>query len=143
MVGVIFVYADTVFGFYGYSFSYLVGCFSMIIWTTAILSVLYGCALYFCICTCLAQLNRFHMERRSRNTLIIFIYYYYYYYYYDCFPSLPLMLQCGFESRLGLVFSGFGMWHFLKLVTWGFSRVLRFPPLLHRFNGSANKIKLN
>ena len=24
----------------------------------------------------------------------------------------------------------------------GFLRVLRFPPLLHRFNGSANKIKL-
>ena len=30
----------------------------------------------------------------------------------------------------------------LKLVARGFLRVLRFPPLLHRFNGSANKIKL-
>ena len=25
----------------------------------------------FCICTCSAQLNMFHTERRSRNTLII------------------------------------------------------------------------
>ena len=30
----------------------------------------------------------------------------------------------------------------LKLVSRGFLRVLRFPPLLHRFNGSANKIRL-
>ena len=43
MVVVIFVYADTVFGFYGYSFSCLVECFSMIIWTPAVLSVLYAC----------------------------------------------------------------------------------------------------
>ena len=46
MVGVIFVYADTVFGFYGYSFLYLVGCFSMIIWTPGALSVIYACILY-------------------------------------------------------------------------------------------------
>ena len=45
-------------------------------------------------------------------------------------------------SRLGLESSGCSMWHFLKLVARGFLRVLRFPPLLHRFNGSANKIKL-
>ena len=48
----------------------------------------------------------------------------------------------GFESRLGLESSGCSMWHFLKLVARGFLRVLRFPPLLHQFNGSANKIKL-
>ena len=59
-----------------------------------------------------------------------------------CFPSLPPVLLCGFESRLGLESSGCSMWHFLKLVARGFLRVLRFPPLLHRFNGSANKIKL-
>ena len=41
-----------------------------------------------------------------------------------CFPSLPPMLLCGFESRLGLESSGFSMWHFLKLVARGFS-----PPL--------------
>ena len=29
--------------------------------------------LYFCICTCSAQLSMFHMERRSRNMLIIII----------------------------------------------------------------------
>ena len=31
---------------------------------------------------------------------------------------------------------------FLKLVARGFLQILRFPPLLHRFNDSANKIKL-
>ena len=52
------------------------------------------------------------------------------------------MLLRGFESRLGLEFSGCGMWHFLKLVSRGFLRVLRYPPSpLHRFNGSANKNK--
>ena len=70
---VIFVYTDTVYGFYGYSFLCLVGCFSMTIWTPTVLSVLYACVLYFRICTCSAQLSKFHMERRSRNTLIIII----------------------------------------------------------------------
>ena len=51
---------------------YLVGCLSMIIWTHAVLGVLYACVLYFCTCTCSPQLSTFHMERRSRNTLIIF-----------------------------------------------------------------------
>ena len=34
-----------------------------------------------------------------------------------CFPCkcLPPMLECWFESRLGLEFSGFGVWRFLKL----------------------------
>ena len=62
------VYVDVVFGFYGYLFV----CFSMIIWTP-VLSVLCACVLYFCICTCSAQLSMFHMEKRSRNTLIIII----------------------------------------------------------------------
>ena len=52
------------------------------------------------------------------------------------------MLECGFESRMGPESSGFSVWHFLKLVARGFLRVLRFPPLLHRFNGSAIRIKL-
>ena len=43
----------------------------MIIWTPTVFSVLYACVLYFCICTCSAQLSMFHMERRSRNTFII------------------------------------------------------------------------
>ena len=43
-----------------------------------------------------------------------------------CFPSLPPMLLCGFESRLGLESSGFSMWHFLKFVARGFFRVLWF-----------------
>ena len=51
----------------------LVGCFSMIIWTPTVLSVLYACVLYFCICICSVQLSMFHMERRFRNTLIIII----------------------------------------------------------------------
>ena len=49
-----------------------------------------------------------------------------------CFPSLPPMLLCGFESHLKLASSDFSMWHFLKLVARGFLRVLRFPPLLNR-----------
>ena len=34
----------------------------------------FGCliCMCFCICTCSMQLSMFHMERRSRNTLIIF-----------------------------------------------------------------------
>ena len=67
------MYVDTVYGFYGYSFLCLVGCFSMITWTPTVLSVLYACVSYFCICTCSAQLSMFHMERRSRNTVIIII----------------------------------------------------------------------
>ena len=45
----------------------------MIVWTPAVLSVLYKCVLYFCICPNSAQLSMFHMERRSRNTLIIVV----------------------------------------------------------------------
>ena len=59
-----------------------------------------------------------------------------------CFPSLSPMLECGFESRSGFEFSGFSMWHFLKLVVRGFLRVLRFPPLLYPLIVSASKIKL-
>ena len=40
----------------------------MTVWIPSVLGVL-----YFCICTCSAQLNMFHMERHSRNTLIIMI----------------------------------------------------------------------
>ena len=45
----------------------------MIVWTPAVLSVLYACVLYCCICTYSAQLGMFHMERRARNTLILLI----------------------------------------------------------------------
>ena len=77
MVEITYVYIDTVFGFYGYFFLNhlycLVGCLSMIVWTHAVLGVLYACVLYFCICTCSVQLSMFHMERCSRNMLIIII----------------------------------------------------------------------
>ena len=43
----------------------------MIIWTHTVLSVLYACVLYFCICTCSAHLSMFHMERRSRKQVIL------------------------------------------------------------------------
>ena len=43
MVGAIFVYVDTAYGFYGYSFLCLVGCFSVIMWAPTVLSVLYAC----------------------------------------------------------------------------------------------------
>ena len=72
-LGLFFVYVDMVYGFYGYSFLCLVGCFSMITWTPTVLSVLYAGVSYFCICTCSAQFSMCHMERRSRNTLIIII----------------------------------------------------------------------
>ena len=45
----------------------LVECLSKIVWTHAVLGVLYSCVLYFCICTCSAQLSLFHMEKCSRN----------------------------------------------------------------------------
>ena len=45
----------------------------MIVWTPTVLSVLYACVFYFCICTCSAQLSMFHMEKRSTNALIIII----------------------------------------------------------------------
>ena len=56
----------------------------MIIWTPTVLSVLYACVLYFCICTCSAQLSMFHTERHCRNMLI---YYYYYHCVMYCFTS--------------------------------------------------------
>ena len=77
MVGITYVYIDTVFGFYGYFFlTHLhcsVGCLSMIVWTHAVLGILYAVVLYFCICTCSAQLSMLHMEKHSRNMLIIII----------------------------------------------------------------------
>ena len=46
----------------------------MIVWTPTVFEcVLYACVFYFCICTCSAQLSMFHMDKRSRNTLIIII----------------------------------------------------------------------
>ena len=50
----------------------------------------------------------------------------------------PLAKQIGISLMhismpwMGLEFSGFSMWHFLKLVIRGFLQVLLFPPLLHR-----------
>ena len=52
-------------------------------------------------------------------------------------------LECGFQSRLGLKFSGFSMWHFLKFVIGGFLSVLLFPPLFHRLMVSTNEIMPN
>ena len=59
-----------------------------------------------------------------------------------CFPCLPPVLECRFESQLGLEFSGFSMWHFLKVIVRGFLWLLWFPSLLHRWKVSAHKIKL-
>ena len=63
-------------GLFVFFSSCLAGCFSMIVWTPAVLSVLYACVLYFCICPCSAQLSMFHMERHFRNTLITIIKYF-------------------------------------------------------------------
>ena len=51
----------------------LAGCLSMLVWTDAVLGVLYACVLFFYICICSAQLSMFHTERHPRNTLIIII----------------------------------------------------------------------
>ena len=51
----------------------LVRCLSVVVWTHAVLGVLYTCVLYFCICTYSAQLSMFHVEKCSRNRLIIII----------------------------------------------------------------------
>ena len=67
------MYVDTVFEFYWFFCNCLVGCLSMINWTPAVLVDLYACVLHFCICTRSTQSSIFHMERRSRNTLIIII----------------------------------------------------------------------
>ena len=72
-------------------FNCLVGCFSMIIWTPSVLSVLYACVLYFYICPCSAQLSMFHMERSSRNTLITIIIVKIKIYTLPPFPKLPCM----------------------------------------------------
>ena len=76
MVGAIFVYVDTVYGFYGYSFLSLVGCFSMIIWTPTVLSVLYACVLYLHMFSAIEHVS--HGKALWNNAH----YYYYYYYYY-------------------------------------------------------------
>ena len=79
MVVITVVYIVAVFGFYGYNHFFnthlycLVGCLSMIVRTHAVSGVLYACVLYFCICTCSAQLSMFHMGRRPTNTLIVII----------------------------------------------------------------------
>ena len=60
--------------FFGVFLTYLyclVGYLSVIVRTHAVLGVLYAWVLYFCICTCSAQLSMIHMKRCSRNTLII------------------------------------------------------------------------
>ena len=59
--------------FFGGGGNCSVRCLSMIVWTPAAFGVLYECVLYFCICTCSAQLSMFHMEWHSRNMLIIII----------------------------------------------------------------------
>ena len=51
----------------------LVECLSMIVWTHAVLGVLYACVFYFCSRACSAQLSIFLMERCSRNTLIVIV----------------------------------------------------------------------
>ena len=45
----------------------------MIVWTHAVLDVLYAHVIYFCICTCSAQQSIFRMERHSRTAVIVSI----------------------------------------------------------------------
>ena len=74
MVGIIYVYIDPIFPFYGYIFLYThLWMFEHDCWKHAVLGVLHTCVVYFCICSCSAQLSMFHMERRSRNTSITIV----------------------------------------------------------------------
>ena len=43
----------------------------MVVWTCAVLGVLYACVLYFVVCTCSAQFSMFHMERRTRKKIVV------------------------------------------------------------------------
>ena len=72
IVEITYVYIIQYLCFMGTFFCYahlycFVRCVSKIVWTLAVLGVLYACVLYFCICACLAQLSVFHMERCSRQ----------------------------------------------------------------------------
>ena len=81
MVGVIYVCVDSVFGCFACLFDSFFNCFSWMFQHACLdtccfeclIIKLYACVLYFCICPCSAQLTMFHMERRSRNTLITVI----------------------------------------------------------------------
>ena len=75
----------------------------MVVWTHAVLGVLYACVLYFCVYICSAQWSMFHMERCSRNT----IFYYYYDYYYCPEAKKSLIRHMCFSHQL-LVFDQFG-----------------------------------
>ena len=48
VVGIIYVHVDTVLGFFMGTFFCLVGCLSMIVWTSAVLGVSYACVLFVC-----------------------------------------------------------------------------------------------
>ena len=46
----------------------------MIVWTPTVFECLICMRfVFYCICSCSAQLSMFHMEKRFRNTLIIII----------------------------------------------------------------------
>ena len=57
----------------------------------------------------------------------------------SAFLALHQCYCAGSSLAWGLESSGYSMWDFLKLVARGFLWILRFPPHLHRFNGSANQ----
>ena len=77
MVGITYAYIDMAFGFMG-TFWIKILFFNLhllLSWMfehDCLDTCCFG-VLYFCICTCSAQLSMFHMERCSRNTLIIII----------------------------------------------------------------------
>ena len=81
MVGITYVYIDTIFAFYGYTlfpFFYtslycLVGCLSMIVWTHAVWGVLYACVLCFCIALVQCNSACFTWKRALEIPFIIII----------------------------------------------------------------------
>ena len=74
MVGDVYVHVDMVFGFYVFClFIFLFSWMFQHDCSDTCCFESYMHVLYFWICTSSAQLSIFHMERRSRNTLIIII----------------------------------------------------------------------
>ena len=75
MVGITYVYICTVLGFFVvFVFFYcIVGCLSMIVWTSAVLGVLYACVLYLHLFSAIEHISH-------GKALQKYAHYYYYYY---------------------------------------------------------------
>ena len=100
MVRIASVYINTIYTFYGYILFFLYPSL-LLRWMfehDCLHTCLQACILYFCICTCSAQLSIFHKERCSRNT-----HYNYYFHYFNL-----RNLCCTHRSKRSHTFGGLG-----------------------------------